>query len=176
MCITGIFACLGACCCAVFSCCGRCCVSSSQCGMLFNRIFYLFMLLILGVLGASLRFTRAFDNMWLYRTFSVFGDVRLEVEETSEHMHLESAFWVFMSRMIFSYFIWHSIMLAFSFFAFCPGTVAIAKFAHRGVLMIKLPLLIGFFFLTLLFDNVHLANFQYVVYAGAAVATFLMAI
>ena len=62
-------------------------------------------------------------------------------------------------RMVFTYFLYHAILLAFSLFQLCPATVAVAKFIHRGLLPVKYPFLFIFFFVSFAFPNEAMKNF-----------------
>lgn len=68
-------------------------------------------------------------------------------------------FWIMNIRFIFTYFIYHIILLCFSLFQTCPSIVPVAKIVHRGLHPVKYPFLVVFFFVTFAFPNESMMNF-----------------
>lgn len=68
-------------------------------------------------------------------------------------------YWIANTRMVFTYFIYHAIILVFSLFQYCGSLVPVAKIAHRGLIFFKLPFLVGFYFLSYVFPNDSMRNF-----------------
>ncbi|CAL5971208.1 Serine_incorporator protein [Hexamita inflata] len=148
--------------CCVFSSVFRCCQSASQCGMRFNRIFYIFMLLIPIICNIIFMFNESYFVVKFTSYFKAFSDPNF------------SPVWALNIRFVFTYFIYHCILLAFSLFALCDSLVGVAKVMHRGLLFIKLPFLAGFLILTFIFPNKALENFQYLaIFLGSVYQFFL---
>ncbi|CAL5971199.1 Serine_incorporator protein [Hexamita inflata] len=129
--------------------CGRsCCKSVSSCNIKFNRIIYIFMFLAPLICNIVFMFHPDYFNNSFWRSFPAFKENNFDFV------------WIMNIRFVFTYFVFHSALFFFSLFqAF--KLVGVAKFVHRGLLFVKVPLLVGFFFLTFVFPNESMLNFQY---------------
>ena len=67
--------------------------------------------------------------------------------------------WIFNIRFIFTYFVIHCALLVFSLFALSPSTTPLAKVVHRGILFIKLIILVALFFISFTYPNKSMENF-----------------
>ena len=123
---------------------GSCCC----CTIPYNRIIYLFLILIPIVCNIVFMFhPEYFDNkFWaLFPAYKNPASYALD--------------WIMNIRFVFTYFVFHLTLLVFSLFQLSSSTMPIAKLVHRGMLWFKIPFLIGFFFLTFAFPNIAMQNF-----------------
>ncbi|CAL5971207.1 Serine_incorporator protein [Hexamita inflata] len=140
-----------------------CCRSVSMCHMKFNRIFYVFMLLIPIICNIVFMFHPEYFNNKFWSGFAAYKEFGYDYV------------WIMNIRFVFTYFVYHIVLLAFSLFQTCGTLAVVAKFVHRGLLFLKLPFLVGFFFLTFVFPNKSMLNFQYLmIVLGGIFQFFLM--
>ena len=99
------------------------------------------------------------------------------VEETfSRANYLMKTFWAIAIRVVFCLFVWHSVLFLFTLFEYVSNASIVAKVAHRGCFIFKLPLLAGLLFLTYLINDQIMAEFQYMIYVMGATFGLLIAL
>lgn len=154
--MASVVGCCAACagCASLCTCFANCCKTSSTCGMKFNRIVYTLFLLIPFICNIIFLYhPEYFDNSFINNLICYKNNT---IEKQGK---IYDPVWIMNIRFIFTYFVLHCALLVFSLFALIPSTTPIGKVAHRGLVFIKLILLIALFFISFAYPNKSMENF-----------------